>query len=796
MKIKGDFLITLGMLPDSYFGRLLKIINTNGDFTEQGIRQICEGFLSGKLPKKINTCHGDCPASLDLMKVFFDYKEEKEKKNIQLRNENLPFNIFGKEHIEQGAIDQMITAMRLPVAVAGALSSDAHQGYSLPIGGILATANQVIPNAVGVDISCFPPETRVAMLDGTQKSFKELTNEIESFWVYSINNSGMIVPAKAKAFKVKENASLVSVRISGGEEIVCTPDHLFMLRDGRYKEAQNLVYKDSLMPFYRSYSDRDGYEYIYQPNVKKTQRTHSFVSEIYNGKLEKGFVIHHANGNQYDNRPENLRIMSTKDHSSLHAKERIDFLRSKEFKNNRIKKLKKDGFYDQRFKAKKQSIARENSLKFQKEHPVEFKEIVSGNGQRGKKYLKEFLQTERASVIRKEIANKLRACDICGELVKSNIGLYNHKKHKHNNHKVISVNKIDRKSDVFCLEVEDFHNFALASGVFVHNCSMKMSVFEGVSFPERNNAFRMKMKDALQKQTCFGVGLNEKKGLIPSGFETTVLESSLWTDIPMLKKYNIKKLAENQIGTSGSGNHFVDFGTLTEMIDGDIPNLALLSHSGSRGVGYKIAKLYHELACENFDNKDFHGWAWLDLDTDSGKEYWAAMELCAAFARVSHEMIHYRISKFLGLSPSYTVFTNHNFAWKEKHIINGKEMDVIVHRKGAVQAQLNQEALIGGSMGTPSYYVKGNGNEASLCSCSHGSGRTMSRKQAKETFSKKEMQEFLNAKGVELLDGGLDECPMAYKDVAGVMDAQKDLVGICGIFQPKIVMMSDDPDND
>ncbi|MCK9154729.1 MAG: RtcB family protein [Paludibacteraceae bacterium] len=100
------------------------------------------------------------------------------------------------------------------------------------------------------------------------------------------------------------------------------------------------------------------------------------------------------------------------------------------------------------------------------------------------------------------------------------------------------------------------------------------------------------------------------------------------------------------------------------------------------------------------------------------------------------------------------------------------------------------------SMATPSYYVGGKGNEDSLCSCSHGSGRKMSRKQAKETFSKKEMHDFLEAAGVELLAGGIDECPMAYKDVAGVMEAQKDLVGICGTFRPKIVMMCDEPDND
>src|SRR5690606_13955591 len=127
-----------------------------------------------------------------------------------------------------------------------------------------------------------------------------------------------------------------------------------------------------------------------------------------------------------------------------------------------------------------------------------------------------------------------------------------------------------------------------------------------------------------------------------------------------------------------------------------------------------------------------------------------------------------------------------NFAWKEKDK-NGNE--IIVHRKGATPAGKGVLGIIPGSMTAPGYIVRGKGEEASINSASHGAGRTMSRTQAKNTLDKDEVMRHIHDAGVEVIGSGLDEAPMAYKDIRQVMASQKDLVEIVGSFQPKIVRM-------
>jgi len=471
MKFTGDMLVAQGLKSGNHFGPLLRALNT-GSYTESGMKELIQGFVNHKLPKRVHSNHGPITVSLEVLKIFCDYEKTFEQHSLKLADSPIPYKVFGGENIEKGAFDQMNNAMSLPVAVAGALMSDAHQGYALPIGGVFATENVIIPNAVGVDISC----------------------------------------------------------------------------------------------------------------------------------------------------------------------------------------------------------------------------------------------------------------------------------------------------------------------------RMRFSAFD-VEFPSRNSLFKEEMRKALRTQTLFGTGHVIKDTIAPSSLIDPILDDERW-NLPLVRKANLRLLAINQLSSSGGGNHFVDWGTYTTN-DGRV-RLGLLTHSGSRGVGYKIAKLYTSLAVSRFTNKDFHGFAWLDMDSDEGKEYWDAMHLAGDFAQVSHRIIHERISKFMKLSPVESYETNHNFAWRENHVVNGVNRDLIVHRKGAVRAHQGEMGIIGGTMGTPSFIVEGKGNVDSLCSCSHGSGRAMSRKAAKEAFTKKQMADFLLKAGVELLEGGLDECPMAYKDIEKVMNSQKDSINIIGKFDPKIVMMGEE----
>lgn len=289
---------------------------------------------------------------------------------------------------------------------------------------------------------------------------------------------------------------------------------------------------------------------------------------------------------------------------------------------------------------------------------------------------------------------------------------------------------------------------------------------------------------ALEGETRFGVGAEFKKPR-----EHGVMSED-WSVTPVT--HRLKRKAQNQLGTSGSGNHFVEYGILTL----DQPDLglspgkylALLSHSGSRGSGAEVAAHYSRLA------RDLHPelppelarLAWLDLDSEPGQEYWAAMELMGRYAAANHEVIHREVVRALGARSLASIENHHNFAWKEEH--NGRE--VIVHRKGATPAGQGVLGIIPGSMASPAFVVRGKGNEESLLSASHGAGRVMSRTQALKTFNWKDVQRHLDEKGVTLISAGLDEVPMVYKDIHQVMAAQEDLVEKVARFQPRLVKMA------
>jgi tRNA-splicing ligase RtcB len=176
------------------------------------------------------------------------------------------------------------------------------------------------------------------------------------------------------------------------------------------------------------------------------------------------------------------------------------------------------------------------------------------------------------------------------------------------------------------------------------------------------------------------------------------------------------------------------------------------------------------------------------LDSEAGQEYWAAMNLMGDYAAANHDVIHRLVSKLLGAQIISGVENHHNFAWKEIH--GGREL--IVHRKGATPAGEGVLGVIPGSMASPAFVVRGRGNAESLNSASHGAGRRMSRKKAKDKYNWKAVQKDLEKKGVRVLSAGADEVPGVYKDIEDVMQQQADLVEIVARFDPKIVKMCDD----
>jgi tRNA-splicing ligase RtcB len=337
------------------------------------------------------------------------------------------------------------------------------------------------------------------------------------------------------------------------------------------------------------------------------------------------------------------------------------------------------------------------------------------------------------------------------------------------------------------------HNAVIPYAVGVDiACRMKMTVLDVPGGANAIKAETDRLIKALESQTRFGVGADFSKP-----HEHPVLDED-WTVSSIT--HHGKRKAQGQLGTSGSGNHFVEFGTLTLERDAlDIglkagTYLALLSHSGSRGTGAAVASHYSKLAMSLHPElpKELKHLAWLDLDSPEGQEYWNAMNLMGKYAAANHDIIHRSIAKFLKADVIADIENHHNFAWKERHRdpASGEVREMIVHRKGATPAGKGVLGIIPGSMASPGFLVRGKGDASSLESASHGAGRMMSRTRAKETFTWGAVKKMLAERDVMLLSAGIDEVPGAYKDIETVMSQQSDLVETVARFDPKIVKMA------
>jgi len=327
-------------------------------------------------------------------------------------------------------------------------------------------------------------------------------------------------------------------------------------------------------------------------------------------------------------------------------------------------------------------------------------------------------------------------------------------------------------------------NAVIPYGVGVDiGCRMCLSVFDidPKDLIQREQYFTRELKEA----TLFGGGRQFEKTT-----SHEVLDRPEFDEIPLLK--GLQGRAARQLGSSGSGNHFVEFGIVDigepDPVLGLAPGnyLGLLSHSGSRALGASIANHYTRIAKQKRRLPgEAINLAWLGLDEEEGIEYWLAMNLAGDYASACHHVIHAKIATQLGRRPIGRVENHHNFAWKEK--IEGREC--IVHRKGATPAGKDVLGIIPGSMTAPGYIVKGRGEVASLSSAAHGAGRKMSRTAAMNSITHTLLKETLAKHGVKLMGGGLDEAPQAYKDIAEVMRGQQHLVDVIGTFIPKIVRM-------
>ncbi|MBD0371950.1 MAG: RtcB family protein [Pyrinomonadaceae bacterium] len=714
---------------------------------------------------------------------------------------------------------QIVNATRFPGVKLVVITPDTHYGYGVPVGCVLITdvdTGAVAMGPVGYDIGCFTEDTLVPTIDGHSYPIGDLARSGNEIYVYALSPEQKVVVSKATARKTRINAPLVKVTLDNGQEIRCTPDHEFMLRDGTYRQAQHLTPQTSLMPFDKR-KDKEGYTLVRHPATGTNQRVHwmmarcGLLGEIPAFAGQKT-IIHHINFQPSDNRPDNLRFMGDREHMSYHKSlaERNEHFHSDEFEARRkaalrAKALTAEGH--EYFAAR----GTKNILNYMANNPEHFKLAVAGNEERGKKYLQAYNVSLAGRQKSSEVAHKQHICETCGEVLIGGFGIHNHRRWKHGyNHKVISVEVLDEVADVYCLTVPEYGNFALDAGVFVHNCGMmsaQSSVLAEAATPEKKLEFnravmrRVEMGYGGKSHRLGRVTESEFNNLVRGGAEYYVEKYGATFDRSRAERHRIPveddwqipwggkgrpERGLDQLGSLGGGNHFIEL--QREEATGA---LFLQVHTGSRGFGHGLATNYFELAREERPE------AITDIDlgyfTPESRHYKDYLNAVAAggnYAILNRLVIFEQVAdafrEVFGADLELIYEISHNLVQREWHPDFG---EVWVHRKGATRAfpaghpalkgtfweETGHPVLIPGSNKDYSYILRPmEGASRSGYSVNHGAGRRLSRGEASRTLSQRQIDDEYAAAGILVNTDGrvpLDEAAPAYKPSEEVVRA-------------------------
>ncbi len=552
---------------------------------------------------------------------------------------------------------QIVNATRFPGVRLVVITPDTHYGYGVPVGCVLITdveKGAVAMGPVGYDIGCFKADTLIPLADGRSYPISELVEHEEEIFVYAISPEQKIVVTRATAKKTRTNARLVKVTLDNSREIFCTPDHEFMLRDGSYRQAQDLTPQISLMPFNR-HANKDGSFAVVNPAL------------YHNEPLQYGY-----------------------------------------------------------------------------------------------------------------------------------------------NHKVVSVEQLNERADVFCLTVPEYGNFALDAGVFVHNCGM-MSARSDVEWERATPEKKLAFNRAVMERVEMGAGGKSHKlgrmttpefnNLVRGGAEYYVEKYGAAFDRSRAERHRIPvdddwqmpfggqgrpERGMDQLGSLGGGNHFIELQRAEET-----GTLFVQVHTGSRGFGHGLATNYFELAREERPQEI--------TDIDLGyftpesrhyKDYLNAVAAGGNYAILNRLIIFEQVAEafreVFGEELELIYEISHNLVQQEWHPEFG---DVWVHRKGATRAfpaghpalkntfweETGHPVLIPGSNKDYSYILRPlAGAERSGYSVNHGAGRRLSRSAANRTLSQRAIDDEYKAAGILVnMDGRvpLDEAAPAYKSSAEVIKA-------------------------
>ena len=302
------------------------------------------------------------------------------------------------------------------------------------------------------------------------------------------------------------------------------------------------------------------------------------------------------------------------------------------------------------------------------------------------------------------------------------------------------------------------------------------------------------LADEIASTISFGLGRPTNRA-DDAPVDHSLFESDAWLALPQRIREELRERARAQLGTVGGGNHYVD------VFADERGTVWVGVHFGSRGMGFISAHGFVALAQERpwtdlRPRPDMNREVLLDLDTDLGHDYWAAMNLAGAYAYAGREWVTRKVVEILGGTERELVHNHHNFAWKEEH--DGEELVVV--RKGATPASPGQRGFVGGSMGDRSVILEGTDSDApTLRSTVHGAGRVMGRMDAKGKrrkgrvvrpgrVSREDMRRA--TRGIELRGGDVDEAPQVYRKLDDVLSAQGDSIEVLHTLTPLIVCMA------
>ncbi len=723
--------------------------------------------------------------------------------------------------LEDDVYRQIVNAARFPGVRLVVITPDAHVGYGVPVGSVIVTdgaRGALAMGPVGFDIGCFAGDTLVPLLDGRTESVRALAERGGEHWIFALTPEHRVAAAKGVARLTRRDASLVRVRLDNGCEIVCTPDHLFMRRDGTWCEAKQLTAGMSLMPLYRREA-RGGYHVVKHPATGSWQVVHWIVAR--QGLLgliprfpDQKTVIHHRNFSPSDNCPDNLAFMGDQDHLRYHhangwhnLAQHRDTIEPARLAALAAKAQTPEGraYFAER--------GTRNILRYMQERPEHFRESVKGNGRRGREALIRYNRNDKGRKKSREIARREYVCETCGEGCRSGLGIHNHRRWRHGyNHTVMSVEALDRTEDVYCMTVPEFGNFALDAGVFVHNCGM-MSARSSVPATEASYEQRLAFNRAVMHRVEMGVGGKRKRHrlgtisrgeferLVRGGAEYYIRRYGATFDRSHAERHRIPvdddwqipwggkgkpERGIEELGSLGGGNHFIELQCCEET-----GTLFVQVHTGSRGFGHGLATNYFELARAERPREITQ----LDLgyflpDSPHYRDYLNAVAAGGNYAILNRLIIYEQVAEafreVFGADLELIYEISHNLVQREWHPDFG---EVWVHRKGATRALPAGHPFLAGTMweheGHPVLIPGSNkdysyvlrplpGAVKSAYSVNHGAGRRISRSAAVRQLSQEAINVEYRTAGIPVNVAApvpIDEAAPCYKPSREVIAA-------------------------